>query len=307
MGNERLPQGDEKAAPSVSLRGYWTNPTGFTHATRRSIQGEPASSMFEHASPMPVLVQKPMRTRYGVTQTALPLTWYAADNDAEIKGEPSPSLQQLQKHIEQRGVQSLSNTELLALVLKTGAGKEDTVRRIHSLLTSYSVQELLSIEFGELSKRYDLGTAKAAQVQAMLEVSRRLTLPSEQEKYTIKSPFDAAMLVIPEMAHLDHEELRVLVLDTRNHVVANILMYQGTVNSSVIRAGEIFRPAVTRKCPSIIICHNHPSGDPTPSPEDESVTKQLVEAGKVLEVDLLDHLVIGHNQRFISLKEKIRW
>ena len=136
---------------------------------------------------MPLSAQKALSLRNGVTQSALPLTWYAADNDAEIKGEPTPSLQHLQKHIEQRGVQSLSNTELLALVLKTGAGREEVVRRIHSLLTSYSVQELLSIEFGELSKRYELGTAKAAQVQAMLEMSRRLTLPSEQEKERVRN------------------------------------------------------------------------------------------------------------------------
>src|SRR5436305_10162991 len=112
---------------------------------------------------------------------------------------------------------------------------------------------------------------------------------------------------MPEMAHLDHEEMRVMVLDTRNSVVANLLLYQGTVNSSVLRASEIFRPAVTRKCPGIIICHNHPSGDPTPSPEDIAVTEQLVHAGNVLDVDLIDHLVIGQNNRFVSLKEQLRW
>src|SRR5262249_48071463 len=148
---------------------------------------------------------------------------------------------------------------------------------------------------------------KAVQIQATLELARRLTIPKTEEKYTIRSPYDAAMLLIPEMAHLDHEEMRVLVLDTKNAVVANILMYQGTVNSSVLRPGEIFRPAVTRKCPGIIIAHNHPSGEPEPSPEDIEVTKQLVGAGQMLDVELLDHLIIGHNNRFISLKEKIMW
>src|SRR5437879_2914413 len=118
MRNEQLPQGDVKAAPSISLRDYWSNPTGLTEATRRTVQSTP-TTFSEHPNPMPVSARKPLYTR-GVTQTALPLTWYAADNDAEIKGEPTPSLQQLQKHIEQRGVQSLSNTELLALVLRTG-------------------------------------------------------------------------------------------------------------------------------------------------------------------------------------------
>ncbi len=307
MRNERSKRGDEKAGQSFSLRDYWTNPTQLSEATRRSVQREPTSNLFEHPNPLPLSAQKPLHTRDGVTQPALPLTWYAAENDYGETGEATPPLQHLQRVVEERGVYSLSNTDLLALVLRTGAGSERSVKRIHSLLTSYSVQELLSIEFGELSKRYDLGAAKAAQLQAMLEVSRRLTMPSHEEKYTIRSPYDAAMLVMPEMAHLDHEEMRVLVLDTKNHVVANILMYQGTVNSSLLRPGEIFRPAVTRKCPGIIICHNHPSGEPEPSQEDIEVTKQLVVAGQVLEVELLDHLIIGHNNRFISLKERLMW
>ncbi len=103
-----------------------------------------------------------------------------------------------------------------------------------------------------------------------------------------------------EMAFLDHEQMRILVLDTKNRVVENISRYQGTVNSSVLRAAEVYRPAVIRNCPAIIICHNHPSGDPTPSPEDIAVTHQLVAAGQHLDIELVDHLVIG-NQRFVSL------
>jgi len=111
---------------------------------------------------------------------------------------------------------------------------------------------------------------------------------------------------VMEMAFLDHEQMRILVLDTKNRVVENISRYQGTVNSSVLRAAEIYRPAVIRNCPAVIICHNHPSGDPTPSPEDIAVTQQLVAAGQHLDIELVDHLVIG-NQRFVSLKERLRW
>ena len=100
--------------------------------------------------------------------------------------------------------------------------------------------------------------------------------------------------------------MRILVLDTKNRVVDNISRYQGTVNSSVLRAAEIYRPAVIRNCPAVLICHNHPSGDPTPSPEDIQVTEQLVEAGRYLDIELLDHLVIG-NHRFVSLKERLKW
>ena len=169
------------------------------------------------------------------------------------------------------------------------------------------MRQLFSVDFGELCEQFGFGEAKAAQLQATLEVARRLLLPTDKEKYTIQSPQDAAALVRAEMEFLDHEELRVLVLNTKNQVEANLLLYQGTINSSVLRAAEIFRPAVTRKCPNIIVCHNHPSGDPTPSPEDIEVTEQLVQAGKVLDVELLDHLVIGHHSRFISLKERLLW
>ena len=178
---------------------------------------------------------------------------------------------------------------------------------LYSLLNSYSVQQLFNVDFGQLCQQYGLGEAKAAQLQAVLEVARRLTIPRDEEKYTIKSPLDAANLVRPEMEFLDHEELRVLVLDTKNQVDANLLLYQGTINSSVLRVAEIFRPAITRKSPNIIICHNHPSGDPTPSPEDITTTEQVIEAGKFLEVDLLDHIIIGKNPRFVSLKERLRW
>ena len=97
-----------------------------------------------------------------------------------------------------------------------------------------------------------------------------------------------------------------LCLDTKNHVIAQHTVYQGTVNASVVRAAEVFRPAVIRKCPGLILCHNHPSGDPTPSPEDIKATKQLLAAGRILDIELVDHIIIGH-QRFVSLKEHLRW
>src|SRR5437763_17112923 len=98
--------------------------------------------------------------------------------------------------------------------------------------------------------------------------------------------------------------MRILIMDTKNQVVDNISRYQGTVNSSVLRAAEIFRPAIIRNCPGVMVCHNHPSGDPTPSPEDIAVTEQLGEAGKVLDIDSLEHLVIA-NQRFVGLKSRL--
>jgi DNA repair protein RadC len=108
------------------------------------------------------------------------------------------------------------------------------------------------------------------------------------------------------MMHLDHEEMRVLVLDTRNRVIANVLCYKGTVGTSVLRSAEIFKVAIVRNCPSIIICHNHPSGDPEPSKEDLEVTEQLIASGKLLDIEVLDHLIIG-NPHFVSLKQHLQW
>jgi len=220
---------------------------------------------------------------------------------------PFEATKSLRERLQYYGPRTLSNAELLSLVLRTGAGNEAVVGRVAVLLSSYTMQQLLSADMGELSGQYGLGETKAAQLQAMLEVARRLNMPSSNERYTITSPMDAVRLLRPEMEYLDHEEMRALVLSTKNDVVANVLLYQGTVNSAVLRAAEVFRTAVVRKCPGLLVAHNHPSGDPVPSPEDEGVTLQLVEAGRHLDVELVDHIIIGANNRFVSLKERLRW
>jgi DNA repair protein RadC len=165
---------------------------------------------------------------------------------------------------------------------------------------------LMGADLAKLCREHGLGEAKAAQVKAALELGRRLQLEQPEARYRITSPADAARLVMMEMAYLEHEEMWILLLDTKNQVVAVEKRYKGTVNSSVLRAAEVFRPAILRNCPSILICHNHPSGDPTPSPEDLAVTEQLVAAGRLLDTELLDHLVIG-KQRYVSLKEQLGW
>jgi DNA repair protein RadC len=213
----------------------------------------------------------------------------------------------LREQLEHYGATSLSTEGLLTLVLRTSPGSLRVVERIHTLLTTYDrLQDVLQVDFGQLCHEYGFGKAKAAQVQALLELARRLTLPSKSQRYQITCAQHAADLLMPEMAHLDHEEMRVLLLDTKNYMVAHLLLYQGTVDCSVLRVAELFRPAITRKCPHLLVCHNHPSGDPAPSPEDIAVTKQIVEAGKLLDIEVLDHLIIGQ-YRFVSLKEQMQW
>ena len=218
-----------------------------------------------------------------------------------------PTEERPRERLRNYGAQALSNAELLAIILRTGTTRDNVLELAGKLLAKYGgLSGLMRAEFGEFCNEYGLGEAKASQLKAALEIGRRLGMMQSDEKYQIKSPADAANLVMMEMTYLDHEQMRILILDTKNQVVDNISRYQGTVNSSVLRAAEIFRPAITRNCPGVLICHNHPSGDPTPSPEDIAVTEQLVQAGKVLDIELVDHIVIG-NHRFVSLKERLRW
>jgi len=205
------------------------------------------------------------------------------------------------------GTQALSNAELLAIILRTGTARDNVLELASNLLARYgSLRGLLRADFGELCREHGLGEAKCCQIKAALELGRRLGQQKVEEKFQIRSPKDAASLVMGEMMYLDYEQMRILVLNTKNQVVENINRYQGTVNSSVVRVAEIFRPAITCNCPAVIVCHNHPSGDPTPSPEDIEITEQMVQAGKLLDIELVDHVIIGHD-RYTSLKEQLRW
>jgi len=233
--------------------------------------------------------------------------WTHGRDETERSEHRRENVTHLRERLQYNGASVLSNAELLSIVVGTGPSPPSGIRQVQTLFADHRLQDLYSMDFGELSRKYLLGDAKAAQVQAVVELARRLTLPTTEERYQITSPADAAHLVMAEMSFLDHEELRGLYLDTKNRVVANLRLYQGTLNSSVLRAAEIFKPAVTRNCAGILICHNHPSGDPHPSPEDEEVTLQLVAVAKLFDIDLVDHVIIGSNHRFYSLKEQLRW
>jgi DNA repair protein RadC len=218
-----------------------------------------------------------------------------------------PNDERPRERLQHYGSQALSTSELLAIILRTGTTRENVIELASKLLAKYGgLAGLMRAEFSELCNEHGLGEAKAAQLKAALEIGRRMGTLQNEERYQIRSSADAANLVMQDMMYLDHEQMRILVLDTKNQVIENISRYQGTVNSSVLRTAEIFRAAVIRNCPGVIVCHNHPSGDPSPSPEDIAVTKQLIAAGIHLDIELLDHIIIGNN-RFISLKERLRW
>ncbi|MBX0330077.1 DNA repair protein RadC [Oscillochloris sp. ZM17-4] len=144
---------------------------------------------------------------------------------------------------------------------------------------------------------------KAAILAAAIEISRRSMIAGIDQRPQITSPADAATLLMVEMGHLDQEHLRTVLLDTKNRVMAMPTIYIGSVNTAAIRVGEVFKEAIRRNATALIVVHNHPSGDPTPSPEDILVTRQIVEAGKLLDCDVLDHLVIGRG-RYTSMRER---
>jgi DNA repair protein RadC len=202
------------------------------------------------------------------------------------------------------GPQALSNAELIAILLRVGVQGENAVAVGQRLLNKFGgLIGLHRAPFAELKKQHGLGDAKAAQVKAAIELGRRLTLESPEERPSINSPADAAALVQYEMSALEQEHLRVILLDRRNRVMETVEIYKGSVNSSQVRVGEIFKEAIRRNASALIVVHNHPSGDPTPSPDDVAVTRAVVQAGKMLDVEVLDHMVIGQG-RWISLKER---
>ena len=202
------------------------------------------------------------------------------------------------------GPQALSNAELIAILLRVGVTGENAVQVGQRLLNKFNgLSGLHRAPFLELMEQRGLGEAKASQIKAAIELGRRLTLEAPEERPAINSPADAAALVSYEMSALEQEHLRVILLDRRNRVMETVEVYKGSVNSSQVRVGEVFKEAVRKNASAVIVIHNHPSGDPTPSPDDVAVTRAIVQAGKLLDVEVLDHLVIGQ-ARWVSLKER---
>ncbi|MBE0479633.1 MAG: DNA repair protein RadC [Dehalococcoidia bacterium] len=215
-----------------------------------------------------------------------------------------PASERPRERLKQYGASSLSNAELLAVILRTGAASESVLNVAARLLAKFGgLPGLSRTSFNELCSQHGLGKAKSAQIKAALELGRRLLSTEVEERMTVRSPADVANLLLAEMGFLEQEELRLLLLDTRNQVLAVPQVYKGSVNTSQVRIGELFRDAVRQNSPAIIIVHNHPSGDPTPSPEDVTVTEQALKAGKLLDIDVLDHIIFGR-QRYVSLKER---
>ena len=198
-----------------------------------------------------------------------------------------------------------ASDELLGAFLQPYARGKDPLAMARHLLEEFGFEELPRIDAFRLEQA-GLSTKAAIALQAAFHFAERLhtqRLCQPEERPTINSPADAAVLLQYEMSALETEHLRVMLLDSRNHVLAIEEVYHGSVNSSQVRVAEVFVPAIRRMAPAILIAHNHPSSDPTPSPDDVAVTRAIVAAGKLLDISCLDHLVIGQG-RWVSLKER---
>lgn len=206
------------------------------------------------------------------------------------------------------GPSALSEAELLAIILRVGVPGESAVMVGQRLLKSFGgLLGLHRASYEEVCEQHGLGLAKAAQIKAAIEIGNRLAKQRilEDQNIAFHSPEEVANFVQYEMAALDQEQMRVILLDTRNRLQKVINLYTGSLNSSTVRIGELFKEAIRLNAASIILVHNHPSGDPSPSPEDINMTRAAVQAGKLLDIEVLDHIVIGRGEgRFVSLKKK---
>lgn len=215
-----------------------------------------------------------------------------------------PIHDQPRERLARQGAGALSDAELLAILLRVGTSGTNVLQLAQQLLAeSGGLQGLQRLDFQELCRLHGMGVSKAASVKAALEIGRRLARSAIEERFPIRSPADVATLLLVEMSHLDQEHLRTILLDTKNRVQQITTVYIGSLNSANVRVGEVFKEAVRRNSAGIIVVHNHPSGEPTPSMEDIEITRQLVSAGRLLDIDVVDHLIIG-NGRYVSLRER---
>jgi len=207
------------------------------------------------------------------------------------------------ERMQQYGPEALSTAELLAIVLRVGSRGESAVRMAERLLSQFGgLAGLARARIPQLSALPGMGLAKACQVKAAFELGKRLATSVEGPRPTVTSTDQAARLVMEELRYREQECLAAIFLDIRNQVIRIQTLSVGTLTGSVAHPREIFREALAHGAAHLIVCHNHPSGDPSPSQDDIALTQRLKQAGELMGVSLLDHIIIGSG-RYVSLKE----
>jgi DNA repair protein RadC len=217
----------------------------------------------------------------------------------ELPEEERPR-EKLVKH----GSDHLSNSELLALVIRSGIKKRTAVELSQDILNYFGgLKGLINLGVEELKTIKGVGLAKASQLRAVVELSKRIYTAEENVKKVVRSPQDVAGLIMSDLRFLKQEVFGLVLLDIKNQVIATPKISKGGLNSSIVHPREVFKEAIRRSSAAIILYHNHPSGLPEPSQEDVEITKNLIDAGEVTGIEVLDHIIIGDNSH-ISMKEK---
>lgn len=212
------------------------------------------------------------------------------------------------ERFEHVGAQALTDAELIAIILRTGTVGEDALSLAHRVLSLTSgrttgILALNSIPLEELLKIKGIGKVKAIRLKCVAEICARMQTRSRENTLSFKDPSSVAGLYMERMRHLETEHVYLLLCDTKNHIIKEILVSKGTVNASVISPREIFIEALRFQAVYILLIHNHPSGDPNPSSQDIAITRVIAEASLLMQIPLLDHIIIGDNH-YVSLKEK---
>ena len=200
------------------------------------------------------------------------------------------------------GAENLTQAELLAIVLRTGNTHQSALNLAQSLLKKHAgLSGLAKLSFADLVREPGIGEAKAAELKAVFRLAALIRDLRPEDRPYVHSPADVMDLVGHELAVLGQEHLRVILLSTRNQVMDVSQAYQGNVSTAVVRVAELFREAIRQNAPAVVLVHNHPSGDPSPSADDVAFTEAAVNAGKLLQIDVLDHIIIG-DRKIYSMK-----
>lgn len=204
------------------------------------------------------------------------------------------------------GANALSNAELLAILLRNGFKEKSSVQLAQDILRGCSdngLPALLNLSAYELTQMKGIGEAKAAELLAAIELGKRMYSYASKQRTIVTCPEDAAEYAMPRFKYEQREHFAVILMNVKNHILSMPVISIGSLTASVVHPREVFRAAIQQTAASMILVHNHPSGDPTPSREDIVTTKRLVDAGKLMDMPVLDHIILG-NENYISLKEK---
>ncbi len=202
------------------------------------------------------------------------------------------------------GAENLSNAELLALIIRVGNKNRTAVELSQDIYNKFGGLKALNyLTVKQLKEMKGIGTAKAVQIRSVVELSKRIASLNREEKDIIKSPGDVVQLLMPELRYLTQEVFKLILLDIKNQIISIPLISKGGLSSSIVHPREVFKEAIKHSSAAMILAHNHPSGIPEPSRDDINITKKLIDAGKIIGIDILDHIIIGDGI-FVSMKEK---